>query len=304
MTARPKCPVCGDPYAGMWAHLKAVHPKEVAHMGEEHSPSEKDAEIARLREEIKNARTAGPAPLAETDVLLKAQVEQYKVLLDEKNSLVAQLAETPKAIADFPAIEQAEYFTAFLKELTDDEKAHLAEETGFGIPQPRPADEETAELEEKLSIEDIHESLVNGQREQMATQIKRYGNDFFEDYDSWLISQGMRDAMAYQYFADAVKTYFRITKKGKLREEVAPLEESKISDQEIKTMDTIYKNIMAGNYKDYELNDYLPEYQKLHKKFMAVLKRKAALKEEAPAETPAIPCKPRIVFTINGKPIN
>lgn len=61
-------------------------------------------------------------------------------------------------------------------------------------------------------LETIHESLVNGQRQQMVKQIKEYGlYDFWSAYDDYL-SMLYNDVSArYQYFTDATVSYFRIT---------------------------------------------------------------------------------------------
>ena len=61
-----------------------------------------------------------------------------------------------------------------------------------------------------MHIETIHESLVNGQRQQMVNQIDEYGNyDFWADYESYL-RELYSERDAFGYFADAVKSFFRI----------------------------------------------------------------------------------------------
>lgn len=59
-------------------------------------------------------------------------------------------------------------------------------------------------------LEEIHESLVNGQRKQMVKQIQTYGTyDFWEHYAIYL--QGfypIEDQL--KYFVDAVISYHRI----------------------------------------------------------------------------------------------
>ena len=58
----------------------------------------------------------------------------------------------------------------------------------------------------------IHESLVNGNRQQMVEQIKEYGlYDFWGDYVMYLQELYESDTSRYAYFADATKSYFRIT---------------------------------------------------------------------------------------------
>lgn len=64
-----------------------------------------------------------------------------------------------------------------------------------------------------MEIETIHESLVNGQREQMVRQIDEYGvEDFWPEYKSYLRElYGL--SSAYDYFTDAAISYFRINKR-------------------------------------------------------------------------------------------
>jgi len=65
-------------------------------------------------------------------------------------------------------------------------------------------------MENKLEI--IHESLVNGQRQQMVSQIKEYGlYDFWGDYKAYLQELYNSDTSRYAYFSDATISYFRIT---------------------------------------------------------------------------------------------
>ena len=59
------------------------------------------------------------------------------------------------------------------------------------------------------TVEEIHESLVNGQRKQMVEQIKAYGNyDFWHDYREYLMDFPYHRQM--HYFGDAVVSYHRI----------------------------------------------------------------------------------------------
>lgn len=62
----------------------------------------------------------------------------------------------------------------------------------------------------KITLEEIHESLVNGQRKQMVSQIEEYGvYDFFGEYDQYLRDiYGPQTAL--NYFGDSVISYFRI----------------------------------------------------------------------------------------------
>lgn len=60
-------------------------------------------------------------------------------------------------------------------------------------------------------LEAIHESLVNGQRKQMAKQIEEYGlYDFWSDYKGFLDRLYLRVESTHNYFSDAVISYFRI----------------------------------------------------------------------------------------------
>jgi len=62
-----------------------------------------------------------------------------------------------------------------------------------------------------MNIDNIHDSLVNGQRKQMVKQIKEYGlYDFWDDYKHFLSTlYSIEDEL--DYFADATTSYFRIT---------------------------------------------------------------------------------------------
>ena len=60
-------------------------------------------------------------------------------------------------------------------------------------------------------LENIHESLVNGQRKQMVRQIDDYGlYDFFDDYAGYLYDL-YSITSAYDYLRDAASSYHRIT---------------------------------------------------------------------------------------------
>lgn len=63
----------------------------------------------------------------------------------------------------------------------------------------------------KEQIEQIHLSLVNGQRKQMAEQITEYGlYNFYEDYDNYLSELYIHAESKHEYFRDAVISYHRI----------------------------------------------------------------------------------------------
>ena len=59
-----------------------------------------------------------------------------------------------------------------------------------------------------MSIEEIHNSLVNGLRRQMVTMIDKYGNEFWSEYKVFLSELYSVDSQ-YQYFTDATISYFR-----------------------------------------------------------------------------------------------
>ena len=62
-----------------------------------------------------------------------------------------------------------------------------------------------------MKIQEIHESLVNGQRQQMAEQIDKYGlYDVWLEYERYLQEIYEDPGIQFGYFADAVKSYHRI----------------------------------------------------------------------------------------------
>lgn len=62
-----------------------------------------------------------------------------------------------------------------------------------------------------MEIEEIHESLVNGQRKQMVNQIKEYGlYNFWPEYRRYLEELYVDVGAQYEYFTDATVSYFRI----------------------------------------------------------------------------------------------
>ena len=62
------------------------------------------------------------------------------------------------------------------------------------------------------NLEEIHNSLINGQRRQMVEQIDNYGlYDFWNDYQIHLTNLCPTANMAYHYFSDCVISYHRIT---------------------------------------------------------------------------------------------
>jgi len=61
-----------------------------------------------------------------------------------------------------------------------------------------------------MTIEIIHESLVNGQREQMVRQIEGYGPYFWAHYKRYLSTSYYIKSDQYNYFTDATISYHRI----------------------------------------------------------------------------------------------
>jgi hypothetical protein len=60
------------------------------------------------------------------------------------------------------------------------------------------------------TIEEIHESIVNGQRKQAVRQMEKYGMyDFFDDYSNYL-SYTYCMTSAFDFLKDASSLYFRI----------------------------------------------------------------------------------------------
>jgi hypothetical protein len=65
-----------------------------------------------------------------------------------------------------------------------------------------------------MIINDIHDSLLNGQRRQMADQIEEYGlYNFFTDYAVWLDETCGEIYTRYKYFVDATDSYHKIKNK-------------------------------------------------------------------------------------------
>jgi len=153
MSIKVKCTICEKvlDIRGIPGHVKFAHPEKFARnsMRDAGTPestntetsenanarlAEKDGSIAQLREEVAEKQ---------------ADLEVSQIRIAE---LEANLEKVPTSIADFPASEQAAYFTEFLKNLMMEEAAVLAEETGFGKllvpPAPAPLAETAASLAE------------------------------------------------------------------------------------------------------------------------------------------------------------
>jgi hypothetical protein len=159
------CPVCNKKFKAVYVHLRMKHPEAIARLSEDHTLvlAEKDSEIASLKE---------------------------------------QVAQAPTSIADFPAEDQAAYFKEFLKTLSDEDKAVLAEETGFGpMTSPLPATngpEDIAELAEqplltgfllqvrkidntncKILLKTVDGKEIKAKHEYPMTEGMRLANDIF-----------------------------------------------------------------------------------------------------------------------------
>ena len=67
-------------------------------------------------------------------------------------------------------------------------------------------------METKLErLEEIHSSLLNGQRKQMTDQINEYGlYDFFEDYSNYLCNLYEHSHSKHTYLLDCVVSYHRV----------------------------------------------------------------------------------------------
>ena len=62
------------------------------------------------------------------------------------------------------------------------------------------------------NLEEIHNSLVNGQRRQMVSQINEYGlYDFWTNYKAYLNELYATKESQLDYFSDCVVSYHRIT---------------------------------------------------------------------------------------------
>jgi len=61
------------------------------------------------------------------------------------------------------------------------------------------------------NMEYIHESLINGQRQQCVKYIDQYGlYDFWEDYRKYLNEYCFNEKEMLRYFTDMTISYFRI----------------------------------------------------------------------------------------------
>lgn len=65
---------------------------------------------------------------------------------------------------------------------------------------------------ENYSIEEIHESLINGQRKQAVSQIQECGVcNFWEEYKHYLESTYGDYKTVFKYFSDMTISYHRVT---------------------------------------------------------------------------------------------
>ena len=62
-----------------------------------------------------------------------------------------------------------------------------------------------------ITLNEIHDSLINGQRRQMVEQIKEYGlYDFWSDYLNFLQHTYVNTESHLTYYSDAVISYHHI----------------------------------------------------------------------------------------------
>jgi hypothetical protein len=169
----------------------------------------RDVEIANLKDSIiRNQQT--------TDT----QIAQLQDSLTKSDAAFLQVtAELSDAIS---YEHERAIVVDFLDKLTPEGKIALSERLGLATV------EDSAELGDKVGVEDIHESFVNGQREQAVKQIKRYGAyDFFDDYKRYLESSNYPMGEQFMYFTDATGSYLKRTGKGKLKDTPQPEDELK-----------------------------------------------------------------------------
>jgi myosin heavy subunit len=171
MSIKAECAICGKVLdtRGILGHMKFSHPLEITETpvnnarnsenivarnsvncentleNSEKNLENENTEVAKLVEKEKSI-----AQLREEVAEKQTELEVSQIRIAE---LEANLKKVPTSIADFPATEQAAYFTEFLKNLTTEEAAVLAEETGFVKlpvpPVPAPAAETPAPLAEE-----------------------------------------------------------------------------------------------------------------------------------------------------------
>lgn len=62
----------------------------------------------------------------------------------------------------------------------------------------------------KPTIEQIHDSLINGQKKQMVEQINEYGVEFWKDYRDYLTNLYYEGTSKFLYFSQCVISYHTI----------------------------------------------------------------------------------------------
>ena len=149
----------------------------------------KDADIALLNDSIK-----------QKDV----EFEQVKAELEDATSLE----------------HEQDIVRNVFKKLTPDAYELIGRQLGFVVL------EDSGNKGNGPSLDEINDSIVNGQRKQMVSQIKRYGvYDFWTDYYAYLKNSENIDA-AFEQFADAVISYFRISTQGKMKDSAPATDQS------------------------------------------------------------------------------
>ena len=216
MSQKVKCPVCNIEYdiRGFPTHYGTKHPVEFAKsIGSQPNTAtgvslQDSAKIGELSDVVK-AKDTQIAQLQ--DSLTKSDAAFLTVKAE-----LAQLNDRP--VSDGMVLD-------FINNRIDEDTwQKIGKIKQFGLATV----EDSAELGDKVGVEDIHESFVNGQREQAVKQIKRYGAyDFFDDYKRYLESSNYPMGEQFMYFTDATGSYLKRTGKGKLKDTPQPEDELK-----------------------------------------------------------------------------
>jgi len=201
--AMKACEFCGKELkpGGYKGHIRLKHPDKFQESQQKEDVILEDS--SKLKTEILTLSDSIEKKDSEINLLsesVKTQEVEFAILHDE----ISQLSSLE---------HEQDIVRNTLKNLTKDAYELIGQQLGFVSL------ENSAELGDKETISTIHESLVNGQRRQMVSQIKKYGlYDFWQAYKDYLYSAGIDDAQAYQYFSDAVISYFRFSTQGKMKD--------------------------------------------------------------------------------------
>lgn len=146
------------------------------------------------------------------DSQIALQVESFK-------TKEAEFATLHDEITQLSSLEHEQNIVRnVLKKLTSAAYELIGRQLGFVVL------EDSGTLGDGPSLDEINDSIVNGQRKQMVNQIKQYGViDFWADYYAYVKNSENIDA-AFEQFADAVISYFRISGQGKMKDS-APAED-------------------------------------------------------------------------------